>query len=704
MTHPHHTEMSVIITVITSLMFIRLCDCGVPDAAHLSYVKQGDFKIGGIFPLNLEGISACGSVPTLTTIQLIEAMAYAVDTVNNDNDLLPNVTVGFDIRDDCFAEDTALWAALSLIDIMECDVSGKEPDRPPRDLLGLVGPLTSTQNVVVGAICDLLEVPTISFGATSDELSDKSRFEFFSRAVPPDSHQSEALADLLKYFNWKYVSLVYFANTYGIQASHAFQNFATEKDICIALSAPVRSVQTKTELQELAEALFRNQKAKVVVMFVGTGTANEIISTLQDTYPVFASVITWIGSEYWGHTMSPGTDDILPIGGIFVNFFLPAPADFQKYFTELSPETLKANPWFDMYVHQEGGIETIGNYVSSGLGGLAASVIDSVFAFAHALDSLLRESCSDMSNNCLSQVNVTGRQLLGFIRNTSFKGTRGQFKLDSNGDLNGKYVLKNLQILETGEAALVDIAVWDALNTSQKLTIYPDKIKWFNGSAGEAPRSICEEECQAGYIVVPLEEKCCWGCRKCQNNEIVLNQTECKVCDDIEWPNKDFTICEPIAPSLLGMQHPVLISIIMFSCLGVVLCILITLGLINYYHHPQVKASSRELSVFNIIGLQLGFLGIFLLLLKPTSASCMIVHAVISLSFTLIYAPTLLKVSRIYRIFDAGKKSTKRPKWIGPKEQSFFGTVLLIIQVNEKKSFKGACSDSILIPQTFFQT
>ncbi len=115
-------------------------------------------------------------------------------------------------------------------------------------MIGFLGALSSSQNIVVSTISDLLEVPSISCSASSDELSDKFRFEFFSRAIPPDSHQGEALADLLKYFHWEYVSLIYLSNSYGIRAAHAFQNFATERGICIAHSAPVREVHSQQEL------------------------------------------------------------------------------------------------------------------------------------------------------------------------------------------------------------------------------------------------------------------------------------------------------------------------------------------------------------------------------------------------------------------------------------------------------------------------
>jgi ABC-type branched-subunit amino acid transport system substrate-binding protein len=38
------------------------------------------------------------------------------------------------------------------------------------------------------------QIPQISYASTSTELSEKPRFQFFSRVVPPDTYQAEAVS------------------------------------------------------------------------------------------------------------------------------------------------------------------------------------------------------------------------------------------------------------------------------------------------------------------------------------------------------------------------------------------------------------------------------------------------------------------------------------------------------------------------------
>ena len=59
------------------------------------------------------------------------------------------------------------------------------------------------------------QIPQISYASTSTELSDKTRFEFFSRVVPPDNFQATAMVEIVKKFGWKYVSTISVEGGYG---------------------------------------------------------------------------------------------------------------------------------------------------------------------------------------------------------------------------------------------------------------------------------------------------------------------------------------------------------------------------------------------------------------------------------------------------------------------------------------------------------
>src|ERR1700712_4984076 len=80
------------------------------------------------------------------------------------------------------------------------------------------------------------QIPQISYASTSVDLSDKSRFGYFSRTVPPDNFQAQAMVDIIKLFNWTYVSTIASEGDYGEKGIEHFKILANKEGICIAES------------------------------------------------------------------------------------------------------------------------------------------------------------------------------------------------------------------------------------------------------------------------------------------------------------------------------------------------------------------------------------------------------------------------------------------------------------------------------------
>lgn len=62
----------------------------------------------------------------------------------------------------------------------------------------------------------------MSYASTAPELSDNTRYDFFSRVVPPDTYQAQAMVDIVKAMNWNYVSTVASEGNYGESGVDAF--------------------------------------------------------------------------------------------------------------------------------------------------------------------------------------------------------------------------------------------------------------------------------------------------------------------------------------------------------------------------------------------------------------------------------------------------------------------------------------------------
>lgn len=80
---------------------------------------KGDIVLGGIFPMheqiNTNNENPCGRVKEEKGIQRLEAMLYAIDEINLDKTLLPNVSLGVLIIDSCSSDTYALEQSMEFV-------------------------------------------------------------------------------------------------------------------------------------------------------------------------------------------------------------------------------------------------------------------------------------------------------------------------------------------------------------------------------------------------------------------------------------------------------------------------------------------------------------------------------------------------------------------------------------------------------------
>jgi hypothetical protein len=75
-------------------------------------------------------------------------------------------------------------------------------------LIGVMGPGSSSAALQTQNLLQLFSIPQIGYSTTSKDLSDKARYSTFLRVVPSDYYQAQVMVDVVKKFNWTYVSAV----------------------------------------------------------------------------------------------------------------------------------------------------------------------------------------------------------------------------------------------------------------------------------------------------------------------------------------------------------------------------------------------------------------------------------------------------------------------------------------------------------------
>ncbi|XP_039513167.1 metabotropic glutamate receptor 7-like [Pimephales promelas] len=199
---------------------------------------EGDLTLGGLFPVHARGVSGepCGDIKKENGIHRLEAMLYALDQINSDDELLPNITLGARVLDTCSRDTYALEQSLTFVQALiqkdTSDVRCTNGEPPvfvkPEKVIGVIGASASSVSIMVANILRLFQIPQISYASTAPELSDDRRYDFFSRVVPPDSFQAQAMVDIVKSMGWNYVSTVASEGSYGEKGVEAFMQISRE--------------------------------------------------------------------------------------------------------------------------------------------------------------------------------------------------------------------------------------------------------------------------------------------------------------------------------------------------------------------------------------------------------------------------------------------------------------------------------------------
>lgn len=418
--------------------------------------EEGDIIIGGLFPVHKKDGARCGEIQPDRGLQRLEAMLYTIDRINNDKDFLFGVKLGAYVLDTCSRDAHALEqsleyvrASLSSLDAGKytCpDGSLATPKEAPRAVAGVVGGSYSSVSIQVANLLRLFKIPQVSYASTSSALSDKSRFEYFARTVPPDTYQAKAMADMVQYFNWTYVSTVASEGDYGELGIEAFQHEIRARNICVAIAEKIAQSAKEAQFDYIITRLLEKRMARVIVLFLRVEDATGLMKAARRAN--ITGHFVWIASDGWGKEEMPvRANPEMAQGALTIDLQSTVIPEFDSYFKSLSPDKNTRNPWFKEYwenVHQcrfkdnERSSQGRERPTCTGQELITPTiykqeskihfVYDAVYAFAHALKNYFEVHCGQWrgkkkKRDCIKDLKIDGDLLYSqYLLNVSFEG------------------------------------------------------------------------------------------------------------------------------------------------------------------------------------------------------------------------------------------------------------------------------------------
>ncbi|KAM9350333.1 taste receptor type 1 member 1-like [Symphorus nematophorus] len=654
-----------------------LAQCTVPAS---EFNLEGDYLIGGLFDIHHANgpvyherpeVTECSSKPfILSSYRRFQLMRFSVEEINNSTNLLPNVSLGYEIFDHC--SDTQNFPGiLKLISVNGLIQPWGEPHKNLSKLIAVVGTYTSTETRTVAPLFMMDLIPMVSYGAASSVFSGKQNFPSFLRTVHPNKDVIEVIVNIVQHFNWRWVAFLNVDDDYGNDGLTLFINMIKDTEICLAYTKGLNYETDYSRVFKQIEA----QKIGIIIVFAAEWTAKELIKSairLNITNKV------WIAGDAWSlNKQLPKEKGIKNIGTVLG---VAMPVVTIPGFTDFVYASKSQN-------HCENAKQQMFcNQVCNCTNQSAQAVIDAdpsfsfpvysaVYAIAHALHNVLQ--CG--AGRCNGNITVHPHMVLAELKKSNFTLLNRSIEFDENGDpKHGSY----------------SIVVWNHSGDAEEVGFYNfhplfhffinnSKIQWYTN--GEVPSSLCSPGCSVGYAKRQDGiHKCCFNCEICPNGTYI-NSTEdpynCINCKETEWSTEGSTTCSLRVVEYIPFTDTwaILIMVGAWAFLGLTLAMSVLFA-INY-NTPVVRSAGGPMC-FLILGcLSLCSLSVFFYFDKPTISFCILRFLPFLLFYTVCLACFVVRSFQIVCIFKIAAKFPKlHSYWMKYHGQWLVITVAFVTQ------------------------
>ncbi|XP_076278520.1 metabotropic glutamate receptor 6 [Lasioglossum baleicum] len=684
----------------------------------------GNVVLGGLFPVHRKGSGgeSCGEIQIEDGIQPLEAMLYTVERINNDPTMLPGIQLGALAFDTCDNPGYALEQAFYFVKglIARGNQYGEQEYRcedrsAPKfmnggfdDVIAMLGAQSSSVTIQVASVLALFSIPQISYMATSPFLSSKEKFPQFFRTVPSDVNQARAMLEILRRFEWSYASIVYSDSEYGDHGYETLVSLATEYSICF--TAPHRIQEdrfTDEDYDNVVRTIADKTGVRVVVLFAEKSATLRVLASARRMG--LDSRFVWLGSDSWPDRKDEERrGNVSELEGALAVQPLYAPlSGFDRYFTNLTLEHEKRNPWFREFWYKYHGCEyptersAAAKITGEEMDRCADPslridrtngykqrrflhfVRDAVYAVAYALRDAQIDMCGRRYFGiCERMRSMDGETFSRYLTKVSFKDEAGNgFGFVDEVDGPPRYSILNFRRTSNGTHQWMIVGNY-TLNEHGRAELRLDREKM--GFRGEIdfPDSSCSKPCDSDRIMVRVkEDPCCWRCQSCGLYRFRVDEHRCEDCKWGTRPTENGTSCEPIPEEFVDHSNPWAIAAMTVAVLGISLTGFVSSVFWRYGETPMIKASGRELSFLLLVGAFACFSMTFAIVAKPSAGSCAVVRFGIGFCYTLCYAALATKINRIHRIFNDPGPSPRKRRYTSPRSQLTIAGILTLAEV-----------------------
>ncbi|XP_061447643.1 vomeronasal type-2 receptor 26-like [Rhineura floridana] len=690
-----------------------------PHAPLHEYHQSGDLFIGGIASLSIRVSNFIAFTreppPTLyeellivtKNYQHILALVFAVNEINQNPHILPNVTLGFYIYDSYFTAQATYHATLLLIHTLGRMIPSYKCDTH-NNLIAVIGGLDPLISLHVATVVDIYKIPQLIYGP-APMMNDKTPGLSFYQMAPKEGLQYAGILSLLLHFKWTWIGILTSNDEYGDRFVQTVFPLFFQHGICFAFIEKSKKYAIVTEINDMF-----NQGAKMHDKLIDS-KANVVIAHGESFAIVFLRWLPYLSEREHTANKQKGivwiitaqmeltsiayqrTWDVDIIhGALSFSIHSNELPGFQQYVESKHPSSTKGDGFIrDFWQHAfscvfpnkimgnvDGDICTGEEKVNSLPGpffemrmtGHSYSVYNAVYAIAHALHAM---SSSRLKHKAmvvkvgLKHSHLQLWQLHHLLRGVSFNNTAGDKVLfDQNGELVAGFDITNWIFSSNQSFHRVKVGRVDPQGLpDQALKINESAITWHNWFNQARPLSVCTKGCHPGSSkkVKEGEPFCCYDCIPCPEGKFSdkADMSDCSTCTEKNYPSKSQDFCIPKFVSFLSYKEPLGLSLAFFALSFSLITGLVLGTFMKHHNTPIVIANNRNLTYTLLISLMLSFLCALLFISQPQKLTCLLRQTAFGIIFSVAVSCVLAKTITVVLAFIATRPGSRMRRWVG---------------------------------------
>ncbi|XP_031240750.1 vomeronasal type-2 receptor 116-like [Mastomys coucha] len=508
------------------------------DCFFSIYTKSGYVK-NDYFSENLD------KHVTHKTIHLISCVYFAIEEINHNIHILPNISLLVKIECNLIVDNVKSVWSLKKKEIFPNYYCKNQR----RYLIVLTGPLW-LGSYTLGPFLYFSRTPELYCGYYHLLLSDQEQFPYLYQMTPKDTSLPLGMVSLAVHFRWNWVGVIITDDDHGFQFLAELRAAMERNTVCLAFVTIIsndRMIYLKM-IHKYYDQIIASS-AKVVIVYGDKESPiqfNFILWKFKNIQRLWVSVSQFDMITMTGEFMLNSVH-----GTLIYSHQQSEMSGFKQFMQTLHPSnysndislaklwwtyfkcslppphctTLKNCPtktlfkWFFMTPFGMSMSETCYN------------LYNAVYAVAHSLHEMLLQQVDTYSENEGKELEFNSWKMFFFMKTIQFINPAGDLvNMNQNRKLNTEYDIFYIMDFLKHYGLKIKIGKFSGnFSNGQQLFISDQMIEWAT-DIKQTPASICSVPCRPGLRKYFQEGKavCCFDCFHCPENEI-SNMTVCGI-------------------------------------------------------------------------------------------------------------------------------------------------------------------------------